>query len=88
MHFATDLRLIAARFAGVARLTSVRTPFTPFLCVKSRRRLVGSLVAYSALRMAHKSGNRFLPIVVCRYAAPLDPPVPGLVPMVRSTIRT
>src|SRR5205814_3668085 len=40
------------------------------------------------LRISHRSGNNGLESVVARYAAPVDPPVPRLVPIVRSTIFT
>lgn len=40
------------------------------------------------LRISHKSGKNGLSSVVARYAAPLDPPVPRLLPIVRWTIFT
>ena len=43
---------------------------------------------YRCERIPHRSGKSGEPIVEWRYAAPADPPVPGLTPMVRSTIFT
>ena len=43
---------------------------------------------YRLARISQRSGNRFRPCVVRRYAAPREPPVPGLLPIVRSTILT
>jgi len=43
---------------------------------------------YNSVRIAHKSGKSGRPIVSRRYSAPLVPPVPRLVPIVRSTIFT
>src|SRR5262249_28273146 len=43
---------------------------------------------HSCDRIAQKSGKIGRPMVSRRYAAPADPPVPGLVPIVRSTIFT
>ncbi len=44
--------------------------------------------AYNCDRISHKSGKSGRPIVSRRYAAPGEPPVPRLAPMVRSTIFT
>src|SRR5207249_10047813 len=44
--------------------------------------------AHSSVRIAQRSGNAGLFSVVSRYSAPVDPPVPGFVPMVRCTIFT
>ena len=44
--------------------------------------------SYNSVRMAHKSGNASWNRVDFRYSAPLDPPVPRLVPIVRWTIFT
>ena len=43
---------------------------------------------HSSLRTDQRSGNAGLLRVVCRYGAPGEPPVPGLLPIVRSTILT
>jgi hypothetical protein len=43
---------------------------------------------YSLARISQRSGNRLWPMVLRRYSAPVDPPVPVFVPIVRSTIFT
>lgn len=43
---------------------------------------------HSWARISQRSGNRLRPSVERKYAAPLDPPVPVLAPIVRSTILT
>ena len=43
---------------------------------------------YRCARICHRSGNSGLPTVEARYAAPLEPPVPPFIPIVRSTILT
>ena len=45
-------------------------------------------IAHSRPRTAHRSGNSGVNRVLRRYAAPEDPPVPDLSPIVRSTIFT
>ena len=45
-------------------------------------------VRYRDPRISHRSGNAGCASVVRRYCAPADPPVPGLAPIVRSTIFT
>ena len=48
----------------------------------------GSDAVYNCARISHRSGKSGRPTVSFRYAAPADPPVPCLVPIVRSTIFT
>ena len=54
----------------------------------ARRRQFHALYFYKRDRISQRSGNRFCPSVVRRYAAPDEPPVPGFAPIVRSTILT
>jgi len=43
---------------------------------------------YRCARISQRSGNSGRPTVFFRYSAPLEPPVPDLLPIVRSTIFT
>ena len=40
---------------------------------------------YNCFRISHRSGNAGRSTVPRRYSAPVEPPVPRLVPIVRST---
>jgi hypothetical protein len=48
----------------------------------------GIAIFYSAVRIAHRSGNSGLNRVFLRYSTPAEPPVPVFMPMVRWTILT
>ena len=79
------------RSASSRRCTPTTRAEVPALC----RRVVALMAeaaarcpATNSVRTSHSSGNTGWWSVVRRYAAPLDPPVPGCEPIVRSTIFT
>src|SRR5437899_10985150 len=53
-----------------------------------RRRSQRDQAVYNCDRISQRSGKSGRPTDSLRYAAPADPPVPRLVPIVRSTIFT
>src|SRR5690606_12907989 len=78
-----DVEAAVVRRQGVpARVELFRSDHRASLVLSSRSKPR----RHSSVRIAHRSGNAGLKSVVLRYSAPVEPPVPGFVPIVRSTI--
>ena len=92
-HFSSTWRAASSKASTLAlerdvRPRLVRVPGQQQPLGDAEARVVVGQWVHSRRRTAHRSGKAASKSVVRRYAAPDEPPVPALSPMVRSTILT